>query len=113
MLYGPRCSLFVGWGANMAHQVSYRDMNAFTRCIDLARNRCKVVNDTIAERSNGLELARLDYSRGLYRLRFSGREVAKARPYDPLAARELLCVADGLWNAVWELQCTGCLSFAV
>ena len=109
MLYGPRCSLFVGWGASMANHVCYRNLNAFSRLIDLARNRCKVVNDATSERLGFVDLATLEYSRGLYRLRFCGREVATARPYDVDAARRLLCVSEGLWNAVWELGRMGCL----
>lgn len=93
----------------MANRVCYRELNAFSRLIDLARNRCKVVNDATFERLGLVDLATLDYSRGMYRLRFCGREVANARPYDVEGARELVCVSDGLWNAVWELGRLGCL----
>lgn len=76
---------------------------AWQKCINLVTNRVKVINDLQMAKC-GEVMARLDYRRGYYRLRFAGAEVCRAKVYDLEQAKLLLAFADGLKSGCWHLS---------
>lgn len=89
--------------------MGYDELAAWSRCIDLVRNRAKVIN-SIVGCSSGYA-ADLCYSRGRYRLRFLGHEVASAKVYDLQQARDLLSFTEGVRSCCWGLSRDGFADF--